>query len=99
VIIFHPKENSLGETQEATVAAFDPESQQMEHAVRHGDATVFDLARASYSEDAMETGTAGEAGEAGRSQETGKLINGVPSMKAEAQDVGGLLAPGTQRAL
>lgn len=83
IIIFHSRKNNRGEA-EAMVDAFNPANEQMGLALREGEAVVVDLARARYSEDAMEMG---------------RLSNGVPSVKAEAQDVGGLQAPGTERAM
>lgn len=83
VVIFHSRKNARGEP-EAKVEAFDPDDEQMGQAVTEGQAVVVDLDTARYAEDAMEMG---------------RLTNGVPSMKPIAQDVGGLQAPGTEKAM
>ncbi|UZJ57584.1 hypothetical protein CBS101457_006904 [Exobasidium rhododendri] len=108
VVVFHPVEDSNGVMEEeGKVVSFDPANKGQDKAVREGDAVVVDLTRASYAEDRMETGRSGgggggagaDAGGEGDTDASGKFVNGVPSMKAQAQDVGGLLAPGTSRAM
>jgi hypothetical protein len=103
IVVFHKRKNSSGETQ-AQVEAFDLADTSMEAAIEAGDAVVVDLNTANYSEDAMEMG---ELNKYPRSDRGGRnevdrqpvFINGVPSMRPEAQDVGGLLAPGTCRVM
>lgn len=106
IVIFHSRKNKKGEVEPAQVEAFNPKDPNMEAAINAGEAVVVDLKTAKYSEDAMEMGrlSNGNMIESRRGSHVDPaapiiFTNGVPSMRPEAQDVGGLLAPGTERAM
>lgn len=82
VVVYHGKEGQPGSTR---TVMYDPRDPEMEEAIRQGKATVVDPAAAER----------GELNSAEPIAPGMPLTNGVPSMRPEAQDVGGLQAPGT----
>lgn len=110
IVIFHSKKDKRGEVlQQPQVEAFDPKDASMEAAINAGEAVIVDLNTAKYSEDAMEMGRLSNVNMVESPRQSSHIVdssatpiaftNGVPSMRPEAQDVGGLLAPGTERAM
>jgi hypothetical protein len=102
IVIFKSKRNSKGE-KTTTVKKLDSNDEHMNLAIQQGDAMVVDLDTVRYPEDEMENGRMVNGHTSlEMAQGAGQgivLTNGVPSMKPEAQDVGGLQKPGTLKAM
>lgn len=85
-VVYHTKEGAPRPTD--SIVMYDSRDPAMQEAIRHGKATIVVPAD-------MEAGVATEAAADGKPATAPQLVNGVPSMRPEAQDVGGLQVPGT----